>query len=90
MQAVATKSGQWILAASDHAQNGIAPIQAVTGLAFQPGRSQFSAKPDEATDHLGHVVIDLIGPVLERTVESRDSGAATIRTHWGALPVRRK
>jgi hypothetical protein len=34
------------------------------------------------------VVVDLIGPVVERAVESRNSRAAAIRTHCGALPVR--
>ena len=88
--AVAAVSGQLILAANDHAQNGIAPIQPVAGLAFWPSRSQFSAQQDQAADHIGQIMVDLNGPVLERTVECRYCDAATIRTHRGTLPVKRK
>jgi hypothetical protein len=51
--AVAAVSGQWILAANDHAQNGIAPIQPLAVLAFSPSRGQFSAQQNQATDRLG-------------------------------------
>jgi hypothetical protein len=35
-------------------------------------------------------VVDLIGPVVERTGERGYCDAATIRTHRGTLPVKRK
>src|SRR5271168_885016 len=66
LHAVTAVSGQWILAADVHAQNGIAPIQTVAGLAFSPSRGLFSAQLDEATHHLGQIVIDLIGSITER------------------------
>jgi hypothetical protein len=81
LHAVTADSGQWIFAANHHAQNGIAPLKAVAGLAFSPSRGQFSAQMDEAADHLGQIVVDLIGPVIECTVERRDRRAATICTH---------
>ena len=90
VQGVAAESSSWIFAANDHAQNGIAPIQPVAGLAFWPSRSQFSAQQDQAADHIGQIMVDLNGPVLERTVECRYCDAATIRTHRGTLPVKRK
>jgi hypothetical protein len=90
MQAVAAESGQWILAANDHAQYGIAAFQTVAGLAFSPSCGQFSAQLDEAADHLGQIVVDLIGPVIERSIESRDCRTAVIRAHCRALPVKRK
>jgi hypothetical protein len=34
-----------------------------------PSRGQFSAQQDQAADRLGQIVVDLIGPVVERTVE---------------------
>jgi hypothetical protein len=80
LQAVAAESGQWILAANDHAQNGVATLQAVDWLAV-PSRGQLSAQLDEATDDLGQVVIDLAGSVVERAVESHDSRTAVIVTH---------
>jgi hypothetical protein len=70
-----------VLAANDHAQNGIAPIQPLAVLAFSPSRGQFSAQQNQATDRLGQIVVDLIGPIIERAVESRDCRAAAIRTH---------
>jgi hypothetical protein len=81
LQAVAAESGQWILAANDHAQNGIATLQAVAWLAVSPSRGQLSAQLDEATDDLGQVVIDLVGPVVERAVESGNCRTAAIDTH---------
>ena len=85
MQAVAAESGQWILAANDHAQNAVAALQPVAGVAFSPCRSQFSAQQDQSADHLRQIVVDLIGPVVERAVESRDCRTAAIRTHCGTL-----
>jgi hypothetical protein len=55
MEAAAAESGQWILAANDHAQNGIVPFQAATGRAFSPCRGRFSAQQDQAADHLGQI-----------------------------------
>jgi hypothetical protein len=78
------------IAANDHAQNAVAPLQPVAGFAFSPCRSQFSAQQDQAADHLCQIVVDLIGPVVERAVESRDYRATAIRTHCGTLPVRQK
>ena len=66
------------------------PFQPVAGLAFSPSRGQFSAQQDQAADHLGQIVIGLIGPVLECRVECRDYRAAAIRTHSSALPAKRK
>ena len=68
------------------------PFQPVAGLAFSPSRGQFSAQQDQAADHLGQIVVDLIyyWAVVERTVECRYCDAATIRTHRGTLPVKRK
>jgi hypothetical protein len=88
--AVAAVSGQLILAANDHAQNGIAPIQPLAGLAFSPCHGQFSAQQNQATNRFSQIVLDLIGPIIERALESRDCRAAAIRTHWGTLPVKRK
>jgi hypothetical protein len=90
MQAVAAESGQWILAANDHAQYGIAAFQTVAGVAFSPCRGQYSAQLDQAADHLGQIVINLIGPVIERSVESRECRTAVISVHCGALPLKRK
>jgi hypothetical protein len=80
-QAVTPEAGQWIFAANDHAQYGITPFQAVFGLAVSPSRGQFSAQLDEATDDLGQVVIDLVRPVVERAVESRNCRTAAIGPH---------
>jgi hypothetical protein len=80
-QAVAAEAGQWIFAANDHAQYGITPFEVAAGLAFSPSRGQFSAQLDEATDDLGQVVIDLVRPVVERAVESRNCRTAAIGAH---------
>ena len=60
------------------------------GVAFAPSRGQFGAQSDEVTDRLGQIVVDLIGPVVERAIESRDCRAARSRTHSSTLSVRRK
>jgi hypothetical protein len=35
-------------------------------------------------------VIDLIGPIIQRAVESRDCRSAVIHAHYGNLPAKRK